>query len=264
MNDIDKALNHIKETNRNVRPDISLSLLNKTLGLELKEQDFDKVAKDNSYLSKKYQPLVNLYGFDTFLDLFTYSISQPNGEIHKSLNRYNKPIEVALGVPSKVSKGNIKSPLPGDSDAPSDKDKQPKDDEPLLTFNTLGETFGKVSPESAGIISSIPKSFTINGTLSNSCDDYLFHNLNGITQAVAGLKVGKRIELEFVAYREAPSFNKHTLYTSIVYALTNIGLQQQKDVKIDKKLVEDSPALEIMSSNQPDLIKYKDLEVEEQ
>lgn len=261
MDILSNTLNHIKEINKNETPDIDLAMLNSITGLNLTPSDYDSVVEENTNLTQEYQPIIMLYGFESFLDIFVYSMSSNSGEIQKSLNRFNLSTEVFLPNQEQVMKGIVKEPISASKgDIKSKENPSLEKDSEAMSFNLLGKHFGKVNPQDTKFIDQIPEMFITKGTLSKSCDDYLFYNINNITNIIVGIKVSKNIELSFISYNS--QLNKQLVYRNVIYSLAKLGFEYKKDVKINKKIVENSSALDIMSDNSS-LIKYTDLEVEE-
>ena len=122
--------------------DIDKSLLE---GLTEKLPNYNYVAKNNAYLTDKYMDYVNFYGFDSFINLYTYAISEGKTGIKKTLIKHNQPIEVYIPVNQAVNK-SMKKPVQNlRSNRPDNQSKdEPEKPNLDITVSLLGDNYYEI------------------------------------------------------------------------------------------------------------------------
>lgn len=239
-------------------PDIDKSLLE---GLTEKLPNYDYVAKNNAYLTDKYMDYVNFYGFDSFIDLYTYAISKGKTGIKKTLIKHNQPIEVYIPVNQAVNK-SMKKPVQNlSSNRPDNQGKnEPEDPNLDITVSLLGDTFGRVDPSLADKINQVPNSWYRSGEVNGNYDDYLIYNQNNKTIGIVGLTINKTIEIACLA----EATYSDSLENQIIKDLVQLAINQQLDLVINKALFKQTELISLFASNQNKKqakIKVKDLDI---
>lgn len=239
-------------------PDIDKSLLE---GLTEKLPNYDYVAKNNAYLTDKYIDYVNFYGFNSFIDLYTYAISKGKTGIEKTLIKHNQPIEVYIPVNQAVNK-SMKKPVQNLSSNRPDNQGKDEPEKPNLdiTVSLLGDAFGRVDPSLADKINQVPNSWYRSGEVNGNYDDYLIYNQNNKTIGLVGLTINKTIEIACLA----EAVYSDSLENQIVKDLVQLAINQQLDLVINKALFKQTELISLFASNENKKqakIKVKDLDI---
>ncbi|UKM63000.1 hypothetical protein [Levilactobacillus phage ENFP1] len=284
MNEADFSKILEEATKETVDKDIDLTTLkNVTIGNIDSEST---VIKNNQKLTENNYPIVLLYGFNDYLSLYRYSKSiTPSNEDYRkiNLNRYGSNIEVFNPITninskessrkpsynshsffSAINKSEIKNPLPNKENKkiePSDQDKEEEKNNEL-TYGLIGEALDKVSDTAISKINKIPNKFIVNGTPKNNYDNYAYINLNGITIAIIGLKIDKKIQSKYLAYN--PEYKN--LIAEFVKSLALISRDNKKDLVIEKEIFENNPIISLLCTKENSkqaTIKLEDICLEE-
>lgn len=239
---MDNILNDIYNENINDSPDIDLKLLEGLTNLDL--SDYDKVIRDNVNLTKEYKPIVSLYGFTDFKDLYKYSLSS-KGDITKTVTRYGKDFDVIL-------KSGIKTPLPNKNDK---QEPNQVDAENSLSWNTLSSNFGELNPNEYNLLKSVPNTWDIKGNYLY-CDDFVFIN-NPDTVGIVGFKLNKVAILKYAAYMDKSVLN------DLIICFVKACQSNYIDIKFDSSII-DHPLITMLtdSTSKHPILTTSDLSVD--
>lgn len=254
---INSGITKAKSNQSNSLPDIDKSILE---GLTEPLPDYNYVAKRNTYLTNKYIDYVDFYGFNSFLDLYTYAISKGNTGIKKTLIKHNQPITVYIPI-SKAMKKPVQNLS---SNRPDNQSKEVGESaeytQPNLSVSLLGDTFGKVDPVIASQINQVPSNWYRAGKVNGNYDDYLVYYQQDKTIGLVGLIVRSNIETTCLAELNYDA----SLENQMIKDLVKLAVDQQLDLVINKDLFKKTELISLFASHENKkqaVIKVRDLDI---
>lgn len=254
---INSGITKAKLNQLNYLPDIDKPVLE---GLTEPLPDYNYVAKHNAYLTNKYIDYVDFYGFNSFIDLYTYAISKGNTGIKKTLIKHNQPITVYIPINKAMKKPvqNLSSNRPDNQS--KEVDNSAEDNQPNLSVSLLGDTFGKVDPAIASQINQVPSNWYHTGKVNGNYDDYLVYYQQDKAIGLIGLIVKSNIEASCLAELNYDD----SLENQMIKDLVKLAIDQQLDLVINKDLFKKTELISLFAShenNKQAVIKVKDLDI---
>ena len=202
-----KVMDYAAETMTPVPPQtISKSLLSELTGVEL--TDRASVYDQEAELAKKAKPYMNMFGFDTFYDLFCFADDQDR--IAKGGTKDLNKLSLTRRTVTRNGKTQTLNFYEGNDNKSKATDKLKSPSEPQveaeqisanqLNVGFTGEVFGKPDAELINQVNRRPSSWELMGVARESCYDYLIYSGNR-TYAIAGLLRSKgNLGIRFVSY----------------------------------------------------------------
>lgn len=198
--------------------DLSVDTLGYIVGHKL---DDDYVLSNEEQLAKSFSSMVNLYGFDSFYDMYLYAKSEDE-EVQKSTSKNKDTSKLQLVQRTVMRRGKpttlsfYEDPNKAkNQNLDKDKEEKPQEAEsdPTLYRFLAGKSFGK--PSTANIAKAkTPANWETPHEYKNNLYDYTFYVRNGVIVGVNGVtKFKDMLEPTYISARTTDDYREVYYHT---------------------------------------------------